>query len=155
MAEMNSAISLDPLSPVLVSLAATPLLAAHQYDQALERLHKVQELDPQFPFCSILLAAGLRTEGRFPKCHQREGRQVALGFGDNPEALPPRGSKLFVVHLQTRGSVATGGLTGLSQGRRGKLPPRQFYFATLYARVGDREQAFHWLEKPTWSTPRN
>ncbi len=146
MAEMNSAISLDPLSPVLVSLAATPLLAAHQYDQALERLHKVQELDPNSLFARFFLQQAYEQKGDFPNAI-KEGHQVALGFGDTPKHAAAREQTL-------RRAFANSGQRGYWRTQLDFLKadaktsaPDSFYFATLYARVGDREQAFHWLEK--------
>jgi serine/threonine-protein kinase len=145
-AEMNIALSLDPLSPVLVSLTATPLLAAHQYDQALDRLHKVQELDPNSLFPRFFLQQAYEQKGDFQNAIN-EGRQLALGFGDTPEHAAAREQTL-------RRAFANTGQRGYWQAQLEFLKADaktsmadSFSFATLDARVGDREQAFQWLEK--------
>lgn len=61
LAEMGVAQALDPLSPIVGNLAASALMAARQYDQAIAQLHKVQELDPSSPMPHIFLQQAYRT----------------------------------------------------------------------------------------------
>src|ERR1700747_411893 len=90
---LNTARSLDPLSPVLGSLAATPLLGSRQYDKAIEQLHKVQELDPNLPLPRMFLQQAYEGKGDFASA-SNEWQQVALGFGEKPEIVTARTEKL-------------------------------------------------------------
>jgi TolB-like protein len=145
-AEMNVAESLDPLSPFLGSLAATPLLGSRQYDKAIEQLHKVQELDPNLPLPHIFLQQAYEGKSDFPNAI-REWQQVALGFGGKLEIVTARTEKL-------RRAFAEGGERGYWQTQLEFLkadskrsPADSYSFAPLYARVGDRNRAFQSLEK--------
>jgi|HubBroStandDraft_6_1064221.scaffolds.fasta_scaffold00244_18 serine/threonine protein kinase/tetratricopeptide (TPR) repeat protein len=145
-AEMNTAQSLDPLSPFLGSLAATPLLGSRQYDKAIEQLHKVQELDPNSPLPRIFLQQAYEGKGDFPNAI-REWQQVALGFGGKLEIVTARSEKL-------RRAFAEGGERGYWQTQLEFLkadleqsPADSYSFAPLYARVGDRNRTFQSLEK--------
>jgi tetratricopeptide (TPR) repeat protein len=145
-AEMNTAQSLDPLSPVLGSLAATPLLASRQYDKAIQQLHKVQELDPNLPVPHIFLQQAYEGKGDFPSAI-REWQQVALGFGGKLEIVTARSEEL-------RRAFTDAGQRGYWQTQLEFLkadskhsPANDYSFAPLYARVGDPDRAFQCLEK--------
>jgi serine/threonine protein kinase/tetratricopeptide (TPR) repeat protein len=145
-AEMNTAQSLDPLSPILGSLAATPLLGSRQFDKAIEQLHKVLELDPNSPLPHIFLQQAYERKGDFPNAIS-EWQQVALGFGGKLEIVTPRTEKL-------RRAFAERGERGYWQTQLEFLeadskqnPVDSYSFAPLYARLGDRDRAFQSLEK--------
>jgi len=145
-AEMNTAESLDPLSPFLGSLAATPLLGSRQFDKAIQHLHKVQELDPNSPLPRIFLQQAYERKGDFPNAI-RDWQQVALGFGGKLEIVTARTEKL-------RRAFAEGGERGYWQTQLEFLeadskqnPVDSYSFAPLYARVGDGNRAFQYLEK--------
>jgi tetratricopeptide (TPR) repeat protein len=145
-AEMNTAQSLDPLSPILGSLAATPLLGSRQYDKAIEQLHKVQELDPNLPLPRIFLQQAYEGKGDFASA-SKEWQQVALGFGEKLEIVTARSEEL-------RRAFAERGERGYWQTQLEFLkadskhsPADSYSFALLYARVGDRNRTFQYLEK--------
>jgi serine/threonine protein kinase/tetratricopeptide (TPR) repeat protein len=144
--EMNTARSLDPLSPVLGSLAATPLLGSRQYDKAIEQLHKVQELDANSPVTHIFLQQAYERKGDFASAIN-EWRQMALGFGEKPEIVNARAEKL-------RRELTEGGERGYWQTQLEFLkedskqsPADNYSLALLYARVGDQNRTFQSLEK--------
>ena len=144
--EMNTAQSLDPLSPVLGSLAATPLLGSRQYDKAIEQLHKVKELDPNLPLPRMFLQQAYEGKGDFASASY-EWQQVALGSGEKPEIVNARAEKL-------RRGFAKGGERGYWQTQLEFLkadskqsPADSYSLAVLYARVGDQNRTFQCLEK--------
>jgi Tfp pilus assembly protein PilF len=146
MAEMKTAKSLDPLSPILGALAATPLLASRQYDQAIKELQKVQELDPNSPAPRIYLQPAYEGKGDFSNAIQ-VGREEALAFGQNPQEVSKRAEVL-------RRAYAGAGPRGYWQTQLDflkadwkKSPGDPYSFAPLYAHLGDRDETFHWLEK--------
>jgi serine/threonine protein kinase/Flp pilus assembly protein TadD len=145
-AEMNTAQSLDPLSPFLGSLAATPLLGSRRYDKAIEQLHKVQEFDPNLPLPHMFLQQAYEGKGDFASA-SNEWQQAALGFGEKPEIVNARAEKL-------RRRFTEGGERGYWQTQLEFLKAdskrstaESYSFAPLYARVGDRNRAFQCLEK--------
>jgi serine/threonine protein kinase/tetratricopeptide (TPR) repeat protein len=145
-AEMNTAQSLDPLSPFLGSLAATPLLGSRRYDKAIEQLHKVQEFDPNLPLPHMFLQQAYEGKGDFASA-SNEWQQAALGFGEKPEIVNARAEKL-------RRRFTEGGEGGYWQTQLEFLKAdskrstaESYSFAPLYARVGDRNRAFQCLEK--------
>jgi serine/threonine protein kinase/tetratricopeptide (TPR) repeat protein len=144
--EMNTAQSLDPLSPVLGSLIATPLLGSRQYDKAIEQLHKAQELDPNLSLPRIFLQQAYEGKGDFASA-SNEWRQVALGFGEKLEIVNARAEKL-------RRGFTEGGERGYWQTQLEFLkadskqsPADSYSLALLYARVGDQNRTFQCLEK--------
>jgi tetratricopeptide (TPR) repeat protein len=144
--EMNTAQSLDPLSPVLGSLAASPLLGSRRYDKAIEQLHKVQELDPNLPLPRMFLQQAYEGKGDFASA-SNEWQQVALGFGEKPEIVKARAEKL-------RRGFTQGGERGYWQTQLEFLkadskqsPANSYSLALLYARVGDQNRTFQCLEE--------
>jgi serine/threonine protein kinase len=145
-AEMNAATNLDPLSPVLVSLAVMPFLFSQQYDVAIARLHSVQELDPNALPPHFFLQQAYEGKGDFTHAID-EWRYLALTFGDKPEHVAAREQLL-------RRSVANSGERGYWHTQLDFLqedakasPVDSFSFATLYARVGEPDHAFQYLDK--------
>ncbi len=145
-AEMRIAQNLDPLSPVIGSLAVTPLLADKQYDQALEHLQKVLEFDPNSPVAHFYLQSTYEGKGDFASAI-KEAHDTALIFGEPPAAVTKRTEAL------TR-SLATSGPKGYWRFQLSSLqdvwkksPGDPYSFAPLYARLGDNDRAFEWLEK--------
>jgi tetratricopeptide (TPR) repeat protein len=145
-AEMNAATNLDPLSPVLVSLAVTPFLFSQQYDVAIVRLHSVQELDPNALPPHFFLQQAYEGKGDFTHAID-EWRYLAVTFGDKAEHVAAREQLL-------RHAVANSGERGYWRTQLDFLeedakasPVDSFSFATLYARVGEPDQAFRYLDK--------
>jgi serine/threonine protein kinase/Tfp pilus assembly protein PilF len=144
--EMNTAQSLDPLSPVLGSLATTPLLGSRQYDEAILQLHKAEELDPNLPLPRIFLQQAYEGKGDFASA-SNEWQQVALGFGEKLEIANARAEKL-------RRGFTEGGEHGYWQTQleflkadSNQSPADSYSLAVLYARVGDQNRAFQCLDK--------
>lgn len=144
--QMNVAVGLDPLSPVLLSLAANPLLDAQQYDLAAERLRKAQELDPNSPVALFYLQQLYEGKRDFNRAIDTWGK-VTLLFGDRPEHIAARQRAL-------RSAVAKSGARGywrtmldFQNEDTKSAPPDNFVLATLYARVGKSNDAFAYLEK--------
>jgi tetratricopeptide (TPR) repeat protein len=138
--------TLDPLSPVLSSLAATPLLGSRQYDKAIEQLRKVQELDPNLPLPRMFLQQAYEGKGDFAGAIN-EWQQVALGFGEKSEIVSARVEKL------RRGFTEKGErsywqtqLEFLKADSK-QSPADSYALALLYAHLGDQNRTFQCLEK--------
>lgn len=145
-AEMESAKTLDPLSPMVGSLAVLPLLAARQYDDALRQLEKVLELDPNAPVARFYLQQAYEGKGDFPSAI-KAAADMALIFGEPPDSVKKRTAALSQSYscLGPKGYWLSQ-LTSLKDEWK-RNPGDSFSFAMLYAHLGDRDQTFHWLDK--------
>jgi eukaryotic-like serine/threonine-protein kinase len=145
-AEFKTAQTLDPLSPIIGSLAATPYIASGRYDEAIANLHKVLELAPGAGLPWIYLQTTYEDKGDFPNAIDAAGK-TSLAFGDKPENVSTRTKKLLATYTE---SGARGywlyQLQSLKSDR-GKNPGDGYDFAPIYARLGDKDNAFHWLDK--------
>src|SRR3984893_13996664 len=145
-AEFKIAQTLDPLSPIIGSLAATPFMASRRYDEAIANLQKVLELAPSAGLPYFYLQTAYEGKGDYPNAIDAAGK-LALAFGDKPEAVSARSATL-------RNAYAKSGPRGYWLGRLESLqadwkknPGDGFSFAPHYGRLGDKDKAFEWLDK--------
>jgi tetratricopeptide (TPR) repeat protein len=143
-AERKLSQELDPLSPIVNFEFGLALYYAREYDQAIAQFQKTLELDPNFPPANQFL----------PACYQQKGMysEAIAGF---KKAIPLLGGSEWSL---TRGGLGhvyaiTGNKSGalamvdeLKQLRtRGYVPSTSI--ALVYVGLGEKEQAFAWLEK--------
>jgi len=138
----KSALDLDPASPSLSHSLAVQFYLTRQFDQAIAQCRKTLEMDPNFGVAHAVLG------------------QTYLAKGMNSEAGPV----LETYSTLSHGSADALALLGYSQARRGEKSEAlrtieelkatskksfvpAFYFALVYAALGDKDQAFMWLEK--------
>lgn len=142
LAEINSALQLDPLSLIVNACAGGVLVFCRKYDEAIEQLLRTVELEPTFYFA-----------------HWTLGRAYMLG-GDTDKAIDAfqRACDLHAGHPLTRGGLAS----ALSMaGRREealeilqqlhRLPDSVYVpasmIAAVYVALGEFDLAFEWLER--------
>ena len=145
-AEFKIAQTLDPLSPIIGSLAATPFIAGRKYDDAIINLKKVLELSPSAGLPYFYLQTAYEGKGDYPNAIDAAGK-LALAFGDKPEAVSARSATLRNAYAKSgpRGYWLTQ-LEFLKEDWK-KNPGDGFSFAPVYARLGDQDKAFEWLDK--------
>jgi eukaryotic-like serine/threonine-protein kinase len=140
--EIHAAQELDPLSAFNDSTAGWTFYCSRKYDQAAEQCHKALELEPNFDAAHACLGytylgkgAAEQAIAEFQKALELSGgdavRAVWLGrayaqAGDRARALQ------VLQHLQ-------------QQAKSSYIPP--YFFATLEAALGNKEEAFAWLDK--------
>jgi eukaryotic-like serine/threonine-protein kinase len=144
--EFNIAQKLDPLSPIIGALAATPFIASRRYDEAISNLQKVLELSPSAGLPYVYLQTAYEGKGDYPNAIDAAGK-LALAFGDKPEAVSARSATL-------RNAYAKSGSRGYWLAQLDSLkadwekdPGDGYLFAPIYARLGDKDKAFEWLDK--------
>lgn len=139
---LRRAKELDPLSPIINTQVGYPYYCARQYDEAIAEFKNALELEPNFaPALNYLarsyLAKGLVREAMatFEKAVEHSGgspvMKARLGYaqaaiGKTAEA------KRILLELE-------------HEGRERYVAP--CLIAALYVALGDKEQAFAWLEK--------
>ena len=134
---------LDPLSLIINDNVGEVYEWARQYDKAIEQLRKTLEMDPNFARTHLDLGAVYEDKGMFDEAIAEFQKARELGGENWPELRVP---------LQD--AFEASGYRGYYQEQLRLLKERskQSYvapvtIAIIYARLGDKESAFTWLEK--------
>ena len=123
--EFRTAMSLDPLSPIVNTNYAAVLTTAHRYDEALAQFQKTLQSDPGFKPAHFNLGQLYAITGRFG-----EALPEVQQFESTPGSFSPdaKGYVAFsLVHASEEGWTVD--------------------IASTYALAGDREKSFEYLEK--------
>jgi TolB-like protein/DNA-binding winged helix-turn-helix (wHTH) protein/Tfp pilus assembly protein PilF len=139
--ESEQARQLDPLSLIIAADNAAFLYYSRQYDRAIEQFRAVRELDPGFPRSGIILQV-YAEKGMFAEAvaEVENGRKV---YGDAPSIC----WELAYLYGRTgRQAEARQELAKLEQWNR-RQPLDAVAFIIPYIGMGDKDQAFTWLEK--------
>ena len=139
---MKRAQELDPLSLIISSNLGTRLHDAGRYDEAIEQIRKVIEMDPNFAPAHMFFGITYVEKrlyryaiAEFQKALDLSGRSPAmLGYLGHAYALSGNGNKAQQVLAELR-DLAT---------RRYVAPIET---AGIYAGLGDKQRALEWLEK--------
>jgi tetratricopeptide (TPR) repeat protein len=137
-AEAKTAGSLEPLSPINISLGLTYYMA-RDYDQALAEFIKARDLHPELMIAHLFLGLGWEGKGEFKKALEEYRRCLP----QLPEA------KLNIAHVLAamgKASEARAMLAAIEHPESGEAP-NAFDVACVYAALGDRDKAFQWLEQ--------
>jgi eukaryotic-like serine/threonine-protein kinase len=141
-AEMNRAHQLDPLSPTISRQLADVHLMARQYDKALAICKKLADENPTFPSAHACLLDAYRAKHMYPQIIQElkilgqlTGKQNVSEFSSAMEqGFRSSGWK----------GALTKGIEIMKAQRKAGYSPA-FEIAELYAELGDKDQAFRWL----------
>jgi tetratricopeptide (TPR) repeat protein len=148
-AEMKKAVELDPRSPIMTNFLAVDFELAGDYDRALQQYLQVIEIAPNYGQARLNYADLLAYLGRYEESI-REFEKGEVLVGISPDKAVQHATAL-------RHAFRTGGARGywkeyLALGLRTINEPDQYWFgivdiAAVYARLGDKDKAFAWLEK--------
>jgi tetratricopeptide (TPR) repeat protein len=141
LAEIKRALELDPVSLSINVSMGFRLHFARRYEQAIEHLRKTLELEPNRAQTRSRLGRVYESAGRYEEAIAEF--QKARQLEDSAEILAALGCTLG---FAGRSSEARAALAEL-QARARQQYVSPFYFATLYIGLGDRDQAFAWLNK--------
>lgn len=145
-ATMKKAQQLDPLSPVANSLALAPMLTGRKYDAAIDGGLKVLEMDRSSGGTRWLLATAYERKGDFSKAIDLQ-EETAVLYGETKDSAAQHFEPLRRAYqnLGPKGYWRVNLQQNLLQWK--KKPGEPYGLAVLYARVGDKQDAFAWLEK--------
>jgi tetratricopeptide (TPR) repeat protein len=142
-AEAKTALDLDPLSlPVSYNLALIYYLT-RRYDDAIQHLHKIIELDSSFTAAHQTLALSYARKGRFREALAAADESNALARGD----LRSRGILGAVKVMAGNQEDARKILTELEEGSGAPNFSWASQCAIIRALLGEPDQAFEWLDK--------
>ena len=140
-AECRRAVELDPLSLIAnVELAAT-YGYARQYDQAIVQLRKIIEMDQNWYLAHMVLCQTHNYKGQYAEAIAECER--ARGLDDDPTVLG------LLAHAYARSGKREEAMKLVGQmhelARQRYVP--MYSFGVAYAGLGDKDQAFQWLER--------
>jgi tetratricopeptide (TPR) repeat protein len=138
--EMGRARQIDRLSLIMQTDAAVFLYFARRYDQSIEQFRAVIEREPNFPRTNIL-AFAYAQDRRYADAlvEPKKWRQA-----DDQIWILPLEARIYA--QQRRPGDARRALQNLRALTRGG-PAEPWAFVEGYAAVGDKDQAFLWLQK--------
>jgi serine/threonine protein kinase/tetratricopeptide (TPR) repeat protein len=142
LSEIRRALELDPMSVIMNRIYADILVDARRYDEAIEQYKKAIELDPNFSTSHYFLGRAYEAKGMYDQAVAEYTRSQGLAMvppdvlARTNEVYKKSGWKAYV---QTNvDQLAT-------RPDRNRIPP--FVIAAFYARTGQKDEAFAWLEK--------
>ena len=137
--QIQEAEKLDPLSPMIIDSAAERYVAANRLDDAISAGKRVLQVDPNYIYFDSPLADAYREKG------------------DLQEAIALYEKTQTVTHFPSAGLAITYAKMGRLEDARRVLnqrieKSRQQYvaadsIAAVYVALGDKEEAFRWLEQ--------
>jgi TolB-like protein/Tfp pilus assembly protein PilF len=151
LAEMKRAYELDPLSIRINSSLADMLAFAHahrQYDQAIEQFRKTIELEPaQWALEGVYwhLGAVYEKKGMYVEAIAEYQKSMKLSGDSDLAAALEQDYKTSGFREAKRVVMQKNLKKIIEASKRGRVPPLDF--AIIYAELGEKEQAFEWLEK--------
>ena len=140
-AEGKRAVELDPLSLVVNLELATNLNYARQHDQGLAQLGKTIELDRSWYLAHMVLCQAYDMKGQFAQAIAE--CQKARELNDDPFVLAYLAYANAVSGKRDEALKTIGQMNELAKQRY--VPA--YGFAVAYAGLGDKDQAFQWLER--------
>jgi eukaryotic-like serine/threonine-protein kinase len=144
LAEANRAHQLDPLSPIISSVVGLTHIWARQYDEAIAVCKKVADENPTFAVAHSCLANAYWGKRMYP--------QIVEEWKVYGQLLGARNESEFASALE-QGFRSAGWKGALTKGIEARQAQRKtgyssaYQIATLYADLGDKDQAFQWLNK--------
>jgi TolB-like protein/DNA-binding winged helix-turn-helix (wHTH) protein/Tfp pilus assembly protein PilF len=140
--EMRKAQNLDPLSLIINADLAELLVIAHSYDESMQQSLKTIEMDPNFALAHNQLAEAYIQKHMYGKALEQLQKAVQMS-GDSPTIVA---NLARAYALSGKRSEAVQLLNGLKKrSELGNLSAPEI--ATVYASLGDTDQAMNWLEK--------
>lgn len=140
MAEIRRAEGLDPLSLIINTNVGWVFYFRRQYDQAIEQYRKTLEMDPSFLSAHVKLGWAYEQKQMYEEAIA-EFQTVLTRLGD--DVLTELGHAYAVAGQKDKAIKVIAQLRG--RAKRRYVSP--YLVATIYAGLGETDQAFAWLEK--------
>lgn len=143
LAETKRAVELDPLSPRIRWDRWLLLYLVGQYDGAAEQCRKMQEIDPQYDLGHLYCGNVDVEKGNLAQGIREIQEAVTLSEGTNANALAHLG---YAYARAGRRNDAQNVIAQLKErSKHAYMPP--VYMAVVYAGLGQKQEAFEWLER--------
>lgn len=142
MAELNKARELDPVSILVGGDIGETLRMARRYEAAIEEFRRTLELDPNFADALPDLGLAYAYIGMYDKAVSATNKGIVLS-GNSAQAIAFLGRIHAVSGKKAEAHKVIAELREVS--KRRYVSPLDI--AMIYATLGERDQAFAWLEK--------
>ena len=142
--ERKRAQELDPLSSVINFELGLAFYYARDYDHAIEQFQKTLELDHNFPPALNFLPAAYEQKGMYSEAVAQFKKAIPLTGGS--EWTLSRAGLGHVYAVTGKKSEARTVLNELKQSAKQEYLPAPSV-ALIYAGLGEKDQAFAWLDK--------
>lgn len=140
-AEGRRAVELDPLSLIANVELSAVYGYARQNDLAIAQLNKIIEMDPNWYLAHMILCQTYSYNGQYSQAIAE--CEKAKGLNDDPAVLSCLSRAYSLAGKREDGMKVVAQMHETAKQRY--VPAYGFAFA--YAALGDKEQAFHWLER--------
>lgn len=140
-AELERAREIEPLSLIINVTLAWVYYGGRRYHQAIQQCSTAIELDPNFAVAHLCLGMALTQEGRYAAAIE-EYRKARL-LGGTVHVLRGLGYAYAVSGNKAKALQVLQELKRIT--KAGYLPP--YAVATIYAGLGNKDQAYEWLNK--------
>jgi len=141
-AETRRAQRIEPLSAVFSAFVGGTLYFARRYDEAIEESRKTVDLHPDFGVAHWYLGRAYLQKGRHPEALAELQKAVALSGGS-----PLMKGTLGVGYALAGDRVAAEATLAELRQLRAEGYASALDLAGVHAALGDREQAFRWLDQ--------
>ncbi|MCI0602714.1 tetratricopeptide repeat-containing serine/threonine-protein kinase [bacterium] len=145
-AEAKSAEKIDPLSIMTNKALAAAFHWSHQYDLAIKQYRYTLDLDPNFPEAYASLAEIYDDTGMFGEAITAMQRYLMHAGDEEGAVVLGDDFQAHGYHIAMR-SLYHKTLEGLKKSSENGNYVSPMNFAYIYAYLGDKDQAFAWLEK--------
>lgn len=139
--EIARAQSLDPLSLIINANIGWLYYFARQYDPALEQLQKTLEMEPSFLSTHVKIGWVYEQKRMYPEAVAEFQKALALA-GDEVNVMALFGNAYALQGEKAKARKIINELIGQSKNRY--VSP--YWIAIIYASLGEKDQAFKWLE---------
>ncbi len=140
--EAKQALEFDPLSLIINTLWGFLFYFSGQYDQAIEQCQKTLEMDPKFVPAQFFLGLAYVQKSMFEEAITEFQKTISL-FGSSTLMVAALGHAYAVSGKRDEVQKVLGELKKISK----QMYVPSYYTAAIYADLGEKNQAFEWLEK--------
>jgi TolB-like protein/Flp pilus assembly protein TadD len=140
--ESSQALYLEPFSRSINTQHGEVLLNAGQIDKAIEQFGKTLELYPDFAYAHRSLALALAKVGKYQEAINEQSQAIAIGG-----RLPLYVAELGYINVVAGNRREADKLLAELMERKKKEPVENYNVAVVYAGLGEKDQAFDYLEK--------
>ncbi|MGA3040451.1 MAG: hypothetical protein ABSF54_06670 [Bryobacteraceae bacterium] len=143
LAEIQTAVALDPLSPYKITMAGMIYGDRREYDRAVENYRKAIELDPSFYHAYDEMRSLEIVRGR-PDAVDAVTQAMRAAFPD----VDDTSVRARLAARQGRQAEARGMVEHwIQECIRIQRPGKSCYAAQIYASIGEKDLAFKWLDQ--------
>lgn len=139
---LKRAQELDPLSLELTTDIGQALYFSREYDRSIEQLQKTVEMNPNFAPAHARLGMNYLKKGMYEEAITENKKATAI------DERPGRAARLgYAYAVAGRSDEAQKVINDLKEQQSKGRYVSPFHFALIYVGLGDKDQAFVWLEK--------